>query len=406
MGRINRGKSGVLIGQLLLLIFAFLLALQLLILAFDLLGQRQVEQIIVATSNPFINLFIGLLATAIIQSSSTVTSLTVAAVAANTLSLESAVFIVMGANIGTTVTSTLASVSHVSHRKEFRKAIAAATLHDFFNIFTTLIMFPLEYYFGLLSSLAGTLSGLIQGGTPGNIHQVSTPLGRMFDPITKVLHVFLGNNSVITLILATILLFIAVRTISYLLKPKWEGQKSKVLERSLFGHPAKALLSGTVITGVMQSSSVVSTLVVPMVASNKLSLRKIFPFIMGANLGTTFTALFAAFSKSETALSIALAHILFNIIGVLLFFPATPLRNLPIWFARRLGQATLRNRMYGFAYIILTFFVVPFFLIFFSQKMSTTQSKYQEKQIIGVYNEKNGQKEIKSEKGKNKEGIK
>ncbi|WP_299458951.1 Na/Pi symporter [uncultured Microscilla sp.] len=374
MGRINQEKSGVLIVQLLGLIFTFLLALQLLILAFDLLGQRYVEQIIVATSNPFINLFIGLLATAIIQSSSTITSLTVVAVAANTLSLESAVFIVMGANIGTTVTSTLASVSHVSQRKEFRKAIAAATLHDFFNIFTTLILFPLEYYFGVLSSLARTLSAAIQGGAPGDHHHIPNPLGRLFTPITQSINSFLGNNSFITLITGSVLLFVAIRTISYLLKPKWEKQTSKVLEQSLFGHPFKALLSGTVITGIMQSSSVVSTLIVPMVATNKLSLRRVFPFIMGANLGTTFTALVAAFSKSETALSIAFTHILFNIIGVLLFFPATPLRNLPLWFARRLGNATLSNRLYGFAYIILTFFIIPFFLIFFSQKSAIKQN--------------------------------
>lgn len=375
MGRVNRGRSGFLIAQLLGLIFTFMLALQLLILAFDLLGQRYVEQIIVATSNPFINLFIGLLATAIIQSSSTITSLTVVAVAANTLSLESAVFIIMGANIGTTVTSTLASVSHVSQRKEFRKAIAAATLHDFFNIFTTLILFPLEYYFGVLSSLARTLSAAIQGGSPGGHNHIPSPLGRLFSPITQGISNLLGNNSFVTLLAGSVLLFMAVRTISYLLKPKWENQGSKVLERSLFGHPAKALLSGTIITGVVQSSSLVSTLVVPMVATNKLSLRRVFPFIMGANLGTTFTALVAALSKSETALSIALTHILFNIIGVLLFFPATPLRNLPLWFARRLGKATLRNRLYGFAYIILTFFVIPFFLIFFSQKIVNKQSK-------------------------------
>lgn len=393
MGRVNRGQSGFLIMQLLGLIFTFLLALQLLILAFDLLGQRYVEQIIVATSNPFINLFIGLLATAIIQSSSTITSLTVVAVAANTLSLESAVFIVMGANIGTTVTSTLASVSHVSQRKEFRKAIAAATLHDFFNIFTTLILFPLEYYFGLLSSLARTLSVMIQGGSPGGHNHIPSPLGRLFNPIIQGISNFLGNNSFITLVTGSVLLFVAIRTISYLLKPKWEKQTSKILEQSLFGHPFKALLSGTIITGIMQSSSVVSTLVVPMVATNKLSLRRVFPFIMGANLGTTFTALIAALSKSETAMSIALTHILFNIIGVLLFFPATPLQNLPLWFARRLGKATLRNRLYGFAYIILTFFIIPFFLIFFSQKAANKPSKLVKTPAVIRKNDSNRVKE-------------
>lgn len=374
MNKNRKENISLLLVQLLFLVLAFLLALQLLILAFDLLGQKQVEHILAATSNPFIGLFIGLLATAIIQSSSTITTLTVAAVAANTLTLESAVFIIMGSNIGTTVTSTLVSVSHVSQRKEFRKAIAAGTLHDFFNIFTTLVLFPLEYYFKLLSSLARTLSNLIQGNAVGGLHTIPNPLGKLFYPLTKFLHELLGDNSIITMILAGLILFITIRSIAHLLKPTWDEKSAKVLEKNLFGHPTKALFSGTLITGMMQSSSVVSSLVVPMVATNKLSLHRVFPFIMGANLGTTLTALIAALSKSETALSIALTHILFNMIGVLIFFPIPAIRNIPIMFARRLGQLTLRNRLYGFAYLIFTFFVIPFFLIFFSQKNTQKQN--------------------------------
>ncbi len=375
MGKNRRGNISLLIVQLLFLVLAFMLALQLLILAFDQMGQEQVGHIFAATSNPFIGLFIGLLATAIIQSSSTITTLTVAAVAANTLTLDSAVFIIMGANIGTTVTSTLVSVSHVSHRKEFRKAIAAGTLHDFFNIFTALILFPLEYYFQVLSSLARYLSQLIHGNSVGTMHSFPNPLGKLFSPLTDFLHHSLGHNSIVTLILAAIILFITIRSIALLLKPKWDEGFKKGIEKNFFGRPFRALLSGTVITGIAQSSSVVSSLVVPMVASNKLSVQKVFPFIMGTNLGTTFTALFASLSKSETALSIALTHILFNLIGVLIFYPVPAMRNIPVWFARRLGKATLRNLLYGFIYILFTFFILPFLLIYFSQKTIKNHNK-------------------------------
>lgn len=396
MGKNRRGNISLLIVQLLFLVLAFILALQLLILAFNLMGKEQVQQILVATSNPFIGLFIGLLATAIIQSSSTITTLTVAAVAANTLTLESAVFLIMGANIGTTVTSTLVSVSHVSQRKEFRKAIAAGTLHDFFNIFTALVLFPLEYYFKLLSSLAKFLSRAIQGDSTGVIHSIPNPLSRLFSPLTDFLHNVFGGNHIITLILAAIILFITIRSIALLLKSKWDENLKTGLEKNFFGHPLRALTSGTVVTGVMQSSSVVSSLVVPMVASNKLSVQKVFPFIMGANLGTTFTALFAALSKSETALSIALAHILFNLIGVLIFYPIPAIRNIPVWFARRLGKATLRNRLYGFIYLFLTFFVIPFFLIYFSQKTFRKQNynPIEKHSTIGVLKQNRPEKEV------------
>ncbi|HAS38991.1 MAG TPA: phosphate transporter [Microscillaceae bacterium] len=395
MAKNRRGNISLLIVQLLFLVLAFMLALQLLILAFDQMGQEQVRQIFAATSNPFIGLFIGLLATAIIQSSSTITTLTVAAVAANTLTLDSAVFIIMGANIGTTVTSTLVSVSHVSQRKEFRKAIAAGTLHDFFNIFTALILFPLEYYFRVLSSLARYFSQLIYGDSVTTIHSIPNPLGKLFFPLTDFLHHTLGGNSTVTLILAAIILFITIRSIALLLKPKWDEGLKRGIEKNFFGRPFRALLSGTIITGVMQSSSVVSSLVVPMVASNKLSVRRVFPFIMGTNLGTTFTALFAALSKSEAALSIALTHILFNLIGVLIFYPIPAIRNIPVWFARRLGKATLRNRLYGFIYLLFTFFVIPFFLIYFSQKTTKKQNYNNptlERPTIGIL-EKNWEEE-------------
>jgi sodium-dependent phosphate cotransporter len=105
---------------------------------------------------------------------------------------------------------------------------------------------------------------------------------------------------------------------------------------------------------------------VPLVATKKVSLEKAFPFLMGANIGTTVTALLAAISKSEAALDIALVHFIFNIIGCMIFFPFPVFRNLPILVAKQLGEATVKYRMVGFGYIIVTFFLIPFLLIYFS----------------------------------------
>jgi sodium-dependent phosphate cotransporter len=105
-----------------------------------------------------------------------------------------------------------------------------------------------------------------------------------------------------------------------------------------------------------------------LVAANKLSIKKAFPFVMGANIGTTITALIASVSKSEAALSIALAHVLFNIVGVLIFFPIPAVRNIPVHLARYLGSLTVRNRLVGLVYIMLTFFLIPFILIYLSNQ--------------------------------------
>src|SRR3954470_6467340 len=111
-------------------LFIFLLALDLMISSLQHLGTAAAETIIMATSNPFTGLFIGLLVTAIIQSSSATTSMVVALVASGSISLEGAVPIIMGANIGTTITSTIISLGFITKKKEFRRAVSAGTYHD------------------------------------------------------------------------------------------------------------------------------------------------------------------------------------------------------------------------------------------------------------------------------------
>src|SRR6478752_6473352 len=135
-------------------LFIFLFALDLMISSLQHLGKTAAETIILATSNPFTGLFIGLLITAIIQSSSATTSMVVALVASGAITLEGAVPIIMGANVGTTITSTIVSLGFITKKKEFRRAVAAGTYHDFFNILTVIILFPLEYYYGFLSKSA------------------------------------------------------------------------------------------------------------------------------------------------------------------------------------------------------------------------------------------------------------
>ena len=112
--------------------------------AFTGFGSGFAERLIATTSNPFVGLFIGILATSIIQSSGTTTSMIVAFVAAGVLSIRSAVPIIMGANIGTTVTNTLVALGHITRKEEFKRAFSGSTLHDFFNLMTVLILFPIE----------------------------------------------------------------------------------------------------------------------------------------------------------------------------------------------------------------------------------------------------------------------
>ena len=108
---------------------------------------KTAAKLLEATKSPIVGLFIGILATTIVQSSSTTTSLIVGLVAAGAVSLDGAIFMVMGANVGTTVTAKIVSLGHITRKAEFRRAFAASSVHDTFNFITVAVLLPLEYQF-------------------------------------------------------------------------------------------------------------------------------------------------------------------------------------------------------------------------------------------------------------------
>jgi sodium-dependent phosphate cotransporter len=288
----------------------------------------------------------------------------VAIVASGALTLESAVPMIMGANIGTTITSTIVSLGHIIDKKAFRKAFAVAILHDFFNILVTLILFPLEYYFRLLSSLARSVTSHVFGIASAPSTLVKLTVRPLADLVTGLTN----QNGLLLLAISIMLLFFTIRYLTNLLKKLVIGESQKRMDKYVFNSPVASLLWGAGFTATIHSSSTATSLIVPLVAADKLSIKKAFPFVMGANVGTTITALIASISKSEAALSIALAHVLFNVIGVLIFFPIPAIRHIPVHLARYLGSLTIKNRLVGLVYIVLTFFLIPFILIYLSNQ--------------------------------------
>lgn len=363
---INRILS--ILGALLL----FLFAIDLMGGAFGSLGGSTTQSIFYATSNPFIGLFIGLLTTAIIQSSSTSTSMIVAAVASGAIDIPEAVPMIMGANIGTTLTSTLVSLGFITGKNAFRKALAAGTVHDFFNILTVLILFPLEYYYGLISTVSQGLASIIAepSATTGDKLVTTT-----FNPIFPVTQRIVGavNNSFVSILISFILLFASLKLFAKLISKWLIGDSRDWLKRYVFERPLKSFFWGTAITASIQSSSVTTSLVVPLVATSKVPLKNAAPFIYGANIGTTITAFIAVLFKSDAAISIAFSHLLINALGVLIFLPLPLLRKLPVYLASQFGKLTIKYRLAGFIYIIFTFFLVPFTLIYMSNDRSVKE---------------------------------
>lgn len=347
-------------------IFLFLLSIDLMAGAFNRIGKPVAEAFLSATSNPFIGLFMGLLITAIIQSSSTTTSMVVAVVASGSLSLSSAIPIVMGANIGTTFTSTIIALGYVTNNKEFNKAISAGTLHDFFNILVTCIIFPLEYFYGFLTYLSSNLTDLVTSTSLSENYEGFSINIISMSPISQFLLSIIENNWFLIL-LSFLFLYLSIKILSKVIYKLLIGDTNNKFNKLVFTNPLKSFGWGLVLTSAVQSSSVTTSLTVPLVATGKVSLKNAFPFIMGANLGTTITAIFASLLKSDAAISLAFAHFLFNVMGVLIFFPIPWMRNIPVYLSKLLGMLTMQHKIIGFIYIFLTFFILPFLLIYLSQ---------------------------------------
>lgn len=347
-------------GLLLLLLYAFFVSISLMGASFKFFGKGFAEKLLMTTSNPFAGLFIGVLATSLVQSSSTITSMVVALVAGGALNVAGAIPIVIGSNIGTSVTNTLVSIGHISRPSEFRRAFAAATIHDFFNLMAVLIIFPLQLMTNYLGATSSFLSHRLQesGG-----FELINPLKLIVSPSVKMITKLTGESGILMLIIAVILLFVALRYIVVNLKALVIGRVEQFFDKTLFKNSFTALLLGLALTVMVQSSSITTSLVVPLAGAGILTLTQIFPFALGANVGTTITAILASLvTGSEAAVTVAFAHLFFNLTGIVLVWP---IKKVPIFMAETLAAAALKSRWIPLLYILVVFFAIPGLLIYF-----------------------------------------
>lgn len=357
-------KTLLILGSLLL----FMFAIELMVTSLQRLGSNVAETLFLATANPFTAFFIGLLITAMVQSSSTTTSISVALVASGSIPFENAVPVIMGANVGTTITSTIVSLGFMNKKKEFRRAVAAGTYHDIFNILTAVILFPLEYNFRILSGLSGYIKQSFFNDSDVPPIGLYTHGWGLFDPAIDFF-VATVSSGVVLAALSFLLLFSMIILFRKLISGLLLGQSPGRFSRFFFLSPIKSFLWGMGITAAIRSSTVTTSLVVPLAANKVVPLKRAAPFILGANMGTTVTAFIAAIinTSSSSAIGIAIAHFLFNLIGVLIFFPIPILRKIPVQLANGFGNLAVRYRIAVLIYMLVVFFFIPFVLIYLNR---------------------------------------
>ncbi len=334
-------------------------------------GSEGAKELFSFATNPFMGLLIGILATALVQSSSTVTSVIVGLVAGG-LPISAAIPMVMGANIGTTITNTLVSLGHVRQKDEFRAAFTAATVHDFFNLICVVLFLPLEIMFGIFEKASAWLANLLVGADSMSIKGFNfiKPITKPVISEVKELLLFLPEKAAaITLIvMGVVLIFVAITVIGRILRRLMVGRAKRILHNAIGRGPVSGISSGMLVTVLVQSSSTTTSLAVPLVGSGVFTPRDIYPFTLGANIGTTITALLAATAVSGVgaifAMQIAIVHLLYNMIGVIVVYGIPFLREIPLNAAEKLADVATKRHSLAALYVVTVFFVIPGMFVF------------------------------------------
>ena len=363
--------------SLVVLLYCFLVGITVLSGAVKSLGSGVISGETMATvSNPFVGLILGILATTLVQSSSVTTSLVVGLVGGGMLSVQMAVPMIMGANIGTTVTSSIAALGHMGNRIEFRRAFAAATCHDFFNYLAVIVLLPLELMTGYLQKASLVIAGWFEAGSAETYKSpfkaslkacykaIKGLVNDCFDDPGTSAKVLLAGVGLIIIFICLVSIVKVMRT---LVLDRMQSLLSSALDKSIF----VGLIAGAMLTVAAQSSSITTSVMVPLAGAGLITLRQTMPMVLGANVGTTITALIAAVAvigdQALAARQIALVHLLFNLTGITLLYSIPRAVDLPIGMARRLAVVADRSKRWAFVYIVGMFYGLPAALFFLSK---------------------------------------
>lgn len=348
-------------------LYIFLVGVGLLEAGIRQFGEGFQEGLLEGVANPVAGLFAGILATVLVQSSSISTSTMVGLVGAGALPVPLAVPMIMGANIGTTITNTLVSLGSIRRGDEFRRAFAAATMHDFFNVIAVTVLLPLELFTGLISSIAKWAGGVLaSAGVAGG--EVESPIrtavkgavGAIESVALAVVPEGVGAG-VLFLLLGIALLFLTLRMITVNMRRLLAGRIEIAMNEAISrGGGLIGIVIGIVITIIVVSSTITTTILVPMVAAGVLAIRNAYPITLGANIGTTVTALLAALAvELPEGLVIALVHTTFNVVAIALIYPVPRIRYVPVRLAEALsGRATERPSLVA-VYVLGLFVIIP-----------------------------------------------
>jgi sodium-dependent phosphate cotransporter len=348
------------------------------------LGKGVMDVYFASDMNPFLALIVGILATTLVQSSSVSTSIIVGLVGASQISVAAAIPMVMGANIGTTVTNTIASLAHSTQDNEFRRAFAAATCHDFFNYLSVLVLLPIElltrsmFGHGVLEMMAKAGAEFTMGTQGGNY---KSPVKAAFKAGKSVveggLEVLGFDDRMLHIALAAsggIIILLTLTLIVKVMRGLVTARLERYVNRVLGSGGLVAIIVGIILTVMAQSSSITTSVMVPLAGAGLVTLRQIYPITLGANIGTTVTAFIASMAVTgEAAMAarqVAIVHLGFNLAGILIWFVHPAMRNVPLAAATWMAGMAAESKRHAVLYVFGAFYVLPAIIFIIAESLT------------------------------------
>lgn len=377
-------------------------------------------------ANPISALMIGLLSTAMLHSSSTTTSIIVSLVG-NGITLEQGIYMMMGANIGTTVTNAMVAIGQIGDPDQLERAFAGAVVHDIYNYMSVIVLLPLELATGFLERTSGamvknasTKEGSGETTWEGPIKKYVSPIGEKVIKSNSKLILAVGDGSGtcddgggfypilcepgeptyskckqvgliscskksglcpaffqpdasakddqvsggVVMFLSICMLFVCLVALVFVLNKMLAGLSVRIIYKATNVNGYLSIVLGTGLTMMVQSSSIVTSVLTPLVGIGAITIEQMYPLTLGANLGTCITALMASMvTEGILGLQVALCHLIFNVVGIILFYPI-PITRVPIIYpSKQIGKMTRLWRGFPFLFIAVSFFVFPVIML-------------------------------------------
>ncbi len=348
--------------------------------------QMGILDMIGSTKAPITGLALGVLGTALVQSSSAVVAATMVSMStmvAGGLPLDAAmrfgVPMVLGANIGTTITNTLVifGVRRGMTIEEFGETIPAVIVDDVYEALTISLFFIVEMTTGLLSNTVLWLGDVFTEAlkmeqafatfdkTIIDIIVKEPIIKPMSSLMTGLLGPRIGGLTLFVLWFAVIIFSMGLITkgLENIIAMEWEDKV-----QAAFKSPVRGFFTGFSITWLVGSSSIGSSLVIPFLATKVVNLKKVYPYLCGCNMATTvdLSQIYGYIAGGVVGMMLGSAHILLNIMALLLWL-VSPLRFVPIAVSEKLGRILASNKNASLslvAWVVFVFFLVPLIVIY------------------------------------------